>query len=492
MSSPLSTLGKNRRPPLPEQHKQGRRAVPFKQSPYTEHEAALLNEILTPGLNRPAAVVASEDFSVSRSKVALKKSSANGSAPSDFELMSTMMDKLTQLEKKVQSQTQDIKLKDRKIAVLEEKLQILQRSKEETTASQREGELVATCSQLQSQVSEMERFLNDYGMVWVGESTPRAYLQDPGEEESERTQPWKQAPAPSSVGHAEGRDFQVNFDLVLENVRDLNVLAGEGESHVERVAGGARLARSSAIPLSLFRNGIVMFEGPFRPYEEPHTRQCVQDLMDGYFPSELQTRFPDGVPFEVRDRRDEVYRQSRRWEEFPGEGRMVGGVPETGHAAGPRLSVEQFLNRLPKAVIKEGKVIDIRGSIRDNLQGPSQAQGSRVTLIETPALQALKQRLELSEDIRPPTPANVSTLRVKSEDGEQTYIVKMLFSETIGQLRQHLDTHRGDDRPHYDIISSFPPRSYSDGSQTLLQCGLTPNATLLLRARPRATPGTGP
>ncbi|MBN3301949.1 UBX11 protein, partial [Amia calva] len=201
------------------------------------------------------------------------------------------------------------------------------------------------------------------------------------------------APAPSSVGHAEGRDFQVNFDLVLENVRDLNVLAGEGESHVERVAGGARLARSSAIPLSLFRNGIVMFEGPFRPYEEPHTRvnthvctptptpvvvadvnppacpqQCVQDLMDGYFPSELQTRFPDGVPFEVRDRRDEVYRQSRRWEEFPGEGRMVGGVPETGHAAGPRLSVEQFLNRLPKAVIKEGKVIDIRGSIRDNLQ----------------------------------------------------------------------------------------------------------------------------
>lgn len=25
----------------------------------------------------------------------------------------------------------------------------------------------------------------------------------------------------------------------------------------------------------------------------------MQDLMDGYLPSELQDRFPDGVPFEV-------------------------------------------------------------------------------------------------------------------------------------------------------------------------------------------------
>lgn len=29
-------------------------------------------------------------------------------------------------------------------------------------------------------------------------------------------------------------------------------------------------------------------------------QQCMQDLMDGYFPSELQERFPDGVPLEVR------------------------------------------------------------------------------------------------------------------------------------------------------------------------------------------------
>jgi len=28
-------------------------------------------------------------------------------------------------------------------------------------------------------------------------------------------------------------------------------------------------------------------------------QQCMQDIMDGFFPSELQGRYPDGIPFEV-------------------------------------------------------------------------------------------------------------------------------------------------------------------------------------------------
>ena len=68
------------------------------------------------------------------------------------------------------------------------------------------------------------------------------------------------------------REFRMNFDLVLENVMDLNVLAGEGESYVKAVPGGAQLAQQSPIPLRLYRNGILMFNGPFRSYEEPCTQ----------------------------------------------------------------------------------------------------------------------------------------------------------------------------------------------------------------------------
>uniref|UniRef100_A0A3P9NV46 UBX domain-containing protein 11 n=1 Tax=Poecilia reticulata TaxID=8081 RepID=A0A3P9NV46_POERE len=85
---------------------------------------------------------------------------------------------------------------------------------------------------------------------------------------------------------------------LLESWMELNT--GEGESFVQATGTGAKLAKKDPIQLRLYRNGIVMFDGPFRSYQEHSTQQCMQDLMDGYFPSELQQRFPDGIPFEVR------------------------------------------------------------------------------------------------------------------------------------------------------------------------------------------------
>ncbi|CAB1333593.1 unnamed protein product [Coregonus sp. 'balchen'] len=290
------------------------------------------------------------------------------------------------------------------------------------------------------------------------------------------------------------RNFQMNFDLVLQNIQQLNILAGEGESYIRATSRGAQLAQQHLIPLQLYSNGIFMFNGPFRSYQEASTQQCMQDLMDGYFPSELQDRFADGVPFQVHDRREEEFKERRPWAEFPGKGQAVVGGTEgekstdsLGHAyctlsqiPDRKLTMDQFLNRLPKVVVKAGRVIDIRDSLKASLQGSSDAPNSHaVTLIDTPVLQAMKERLELHETAR-----DVTTLRVKSEDGEHTYIMKMRFSETIGHLRQYLDKHRWTDTPAYDIISAFPQRCYSEDSQTLLSCGLTPNAALLLRTRP--------
>ncbi|NWS80506.1 UBX11 protein, partial [Toxostoma redivivum] len=87
----------------------------------------------------------------------------------------------------------------------------------------------------------------------------------------------------------------VDFDLILENIKDLNSLVGEGISEIEHTPRGARLRRPEPLPLTLYRNGIVVGHGAFRPYQHPGTQQCLQDIMDGYFPSELQPRYPDGV-----------------------------------------------------------------------------------------------------------------------------------------------------------------------------------------------------
>ncbi|XP_071326276.1 UBX domain-containing protein 11 isoform X2 [Trachinotus anak] len=470
MSSPLSMLKKTRRTPLqaPLKEQRGRQKVPFRRNLFKDFQAPFVDggddDSSDSNSCQPSHTPAS-DASTSKSKAPLKKSAP----PSDFELMSAMMQRVTLLERKVRSQEREIERKNKKISSLEKKLKVWKESESAHDPSGRD-DLERRCQQLQNQVHEMESFLNDYGLIWVGEG------ETSDSAEFERTHSlgrglWQ--PGTSGV-----RAFHMNFDLVLQRITGLNILAGEGESFVQSTATGAQLAKKDPIPLRLYSNGIVMFDGPFRSYQEHSTQQCMQDLMDGYFPSELQERFPDGVPFEVHDRRDEEFIFRLPWEKDESSGVASSQTP------GKNLTVDQFLNRLPKVVVKAGRVIHIRDSLRATLQGSSDAQSSdSVVLIDTAALQAMKERMETFSSDRPSSPHDVITLKVKSEDGNHTYILKMGFSETIGHLRQYLDKHRGGGLPGYDIISAYPQCCYNDDCRTLQSCGLTTNATLLLRKR---------
>ncbi|KAK2815330.1 hypothetical protein Q7C36_023596 [Tachysurus vachellii] len=453
-----------------------------------EYEASLLRNLfpmrqsgseVTPSLNTP------------RSKITPRRGPQEVS-PSDFELMSSMMQKLNQLERKVTSQALDIDKKKRRILELEEKLSLLH---EKTDREQQDDEdMDRKCRRLQQQVWEMEKFLSDYGMIWVGDGEKEGV-----DNEAVNRQTSQQAERLSSVwispllsGASLVRTFSVNFDLVLQNIRDLNVLAGEAGTRITFVPGGAKLTQQPAVDLQLYRNGMLMSHGPFRAYTEPQTQRFLQDLMDGFFPSELQDKFPDGVLFQVVDRHEEEFRT-----EFPGKGHTVGRseqevmryreekieTPFRNSCEQERkLSMQQFLNKLPECVVKGGNVINIRSSLKHHLQGCERAESCVLSLIDTPALQTLRERPECGEV------SEISKLKVKSEDGEKTFILKMFFSETIGHLRRYLDAHRGFGEPHYDIISAFPHQCYhSDDNQTLLQCGLTPNAALLLRLRPPVT-----
>ncbi|KAM7382667.1 hypothetical protein PAMP_002389 [Pampus punctatissimus] len=473
MSSPLWMLKKTRRIPLQGSmnEQRGRQKVPFRRNLLTEFQAALADNDDSSDLNHPVTSHTSGAASTSESKVSPKK----GAPPSDFELMSAMMKRLTLLEKKVRSQEKEIERKDKQMSVLEKKLRAVKESGSVHDVSCRD-DLKRRCQQLQNQVYEMESFLNDYGLIWVGDEEDSDAAECEQTHSSERSL-WQPG------GTSGVRNFHMNFDLVQQRIKELNILAGEGESFIQSTATGAQLAKKDPVQLRLYSNGIVMFDGPFRSYQELSTQRCMQDLMDGYFPSELQERFPDGVPFQVHDKRDEEFIFRLPWDKlsdkFPVEGKTV-----SSQLPGKKLSTDQFLNRLPKVVVKAGRVIEIRDSVRTTLQGSSNAQNSdSVILIDTPALQAMRERLQTFTSDRPSSARDVITLKVKSEDGNHTYILKMCFSETIGHLRQYLNKYRGGGLPAYDIISAYPQCCYDDDSQTLQSFGLTTNATLLLRKK---------
>lgn len=48
----------------------------------------------------------------------------------------------------------------------------------------------------------------------------------------------------------------------------------------------------------------------------------------------------------------------------------------------------------------------------------------------------------MEESMRPETPRDITTLRIKSETGNNTYVLKMKFTETIADVRKYLDSQR--------------------------------------------------
>lgn len=431
----------------------------------------------------------------------------------------------------VQTQEQEIKTKDRRIKVLEDKLHIMGKARGENTNSngdvdgqgensnnsqKRVQELEAHCLLLQQQVHEMETFLSDYGMVWVGEQDdPESDMyvddQQPMTLRKE-AQVWAGLELDDAV-HTRGEPFKINFDRLFENIRDLNIIAGEGEARIQHTTDGARLKRPDLVPITFYANGMMMFDGPFRPYSEPSTVQCVQDFLDGYFPSELQLRYPEGVPFDARDMHNVFFKPKKGTDVFSGVGMPLGGeiqpsrlIPtklketdKTKHATTSAesstdsvtstppfqpIGVDQFLNRLPKSVVKHGKVIDIRDSLGKVLTGESSSENRpSVTVVETAVTKAIQKAMSGSGVDRPKTPRDITTLRIKSENGNHTYIVKMRFKETIGDLRQYLNAHRTGQTTEYDICATYPRKMFADDSARMDNCGLVPNGVLYLQAK---------
>ncbi|XP_037684002.1 UBX domain-containing protein 11 isoform X3 [Choloepus didactylus] len=520
MSSPLASLSKTRRAPLPSETViPGRRVIRIYGD---EDEVDMLNDGHGSEERIPVpSCYGSIGASVSR----------QGLASHDSDLMVSMTRKLQDLEQQVKSQTAEMLSKDQKILALEDLVQSLQQHQGEVTL-QRQEELETMCMQLQRQVGEMERFLSDYGLQWVGEPMDQEDSEvktdsEEGERDWKTTKKfWKpgghfrrcsghcpawggdglQQPGrgahgcPSSLPGDSVVPPEVDFDRLLASLKDLSELVVEGETQVTPVPGGARLRVLEPIPLKLYWNGIIMFDGPFRPFYDPSTQRCLRDILDGFFPSELQRLYPDGVPFQVSDLRHQIYPEDGLGP-FPGEGRVVGRqrmrkTSDRMEHSGSRMTAEKFLNRLPKCVIRQGEVIDIRGPIRDTLQNycafPARIQE---IVVETPALVAERERSQKS----PGTPAPpLCMLRIKSENGEQAFLLMMRPEDTVGDVRALLAQARARDATACEIFSTFPPTVYDDNGLTLQAAGLVPNAALMLRARrappsaPEALPSLSP
>ena len=90
----------------------------------------------------------------------------------------------------------------------------------------------------------------------------------------------------------------------------------------------------------------------------------MQDILDGYFPSLLKQKFPGGTLFKFINKIEEDFSNK------PINGKMNDFSHMDEIAMKPK-SKEEFLNELPKTVIKDGKIFSVRDEIAKKLDGPS-------------------------------------------------------------------------------------------------------------------------
>ncbi|CAB3977295.1 UBX domain-containing 11-like [Paramuricea clavata] len=481
MSSPLESLKKTKKVPLNGAKNPGR----FSNVPYRRTA------------NDPADILNNKLRDMKPDKDVDRKNRKHFQAPSDMELLSSMATRLSQTEQQLRVCTREVIEKDKKIKILEEKVVLLEKARGYGAENVKDVE--TKCRTLQEQVHDMEEFLADYGMIWVG---PEPDRDDNWGTELENQQRSGTSTHPfwNPESSVSPESFEVNFNLVVKNIEELNVLSGADRTVIARTKGGATLKAPDAIPLTLYANGISMFSGPFRPYSDSTTQRCIQDIMDGYFPSELQDRYPDGVSIKVIDKREVVFRDRRTELLFPGSGQSLDNNKETVGNEGnktkihslesvketeTKVPVEKFLERLPPSVIKNGKIIDIRSGIENTIKAGSSAgfKESQVTVIDTPVIQEIKTRVQSGGDRPLSVNYNVTTLRIKSEKGDQTYILKLKFTDTIASVRKYINVVRPELHDQYRIKTSFPNMVYDDVTQTLDQAGLVPNATLHILVR---------
>eukprot|EP01039_Chlorochromonas_danica_P007415 gene7413-8201_t len=315
--------------------------------------------------------------------------------------------------------------------------------------------------QLQEQVEEMEEFLSDYGLIWVGKHGNKgtAATNTEGEE---------------GEGEGEGIDY-TDFAQAIQRLNDsihnepakiqLTNAQGNGIRRGRIIQASEAVSR---IRLAFYRDGLLIQRGPFRSRGSSGYQSFVQDILDGYFPSEFHADYPDGVLFDLVDKHDIDYAEA-----------LAQGDD------GDRLSNQQLLNHLPnKKITKDGVIVDVRseiaqrlGSNGNNGQGGGNKGGKVGTVIETEATHALPD----SEETK--SLGGIATVQVKWTDG-RSFVARLFALSTIQQLKEYILRHveGADHRPlnQLELRCIHPMKSLSD-RMTIQEANLLPNGTVHAR-----------
>jgi hypothetical protein len=299
------------------------------------------------------------------------------------------------------------------------------------------------------QISEMTKFLADYGLTWVGDRNSSI------EENCEQVM--TMVPEPSQlrqidIGHLSSKAEELNLSVEKTGARIVS----------DRVGGVTRarfvVDEMLPLPLTVFKDGLKLGAEEFLPLNSMGADRLLEDIFDGYFPYALKEKYPEGVALRVVDRVVYTYSEWLR-DRAQRDAELADG--------GDRL------------VPPGGQI----------LQRPSGA--ANTTGVDPQACAAADLlAISLLNEGRDPDASTVR-LQIKLLCGHRV-VLHAEATTTIGQVEECLQRRHGDCCEASDestalgannnkvLRTAFPPRSYTERSDTLAVAGLMPSATLFV------------
>ena len=114
--------------------------------------------------------------------------------------------------------------------------------------------------------------------------------------------------------------------------------------------------------IAFYKDGITLEGFPFRPYFSKEAQSILSDILDGYFPYDLKTKFPDGVPLKIKDHTTEMHNAKPIAKD-----QNIFDKQQLEEKKLQPLTKEEFLKQFPDTVMKNGSIVPIKEGIADKL-----------------------------------------------------------------------------------------------------------------------------
>jgi hypothetical protein len=311
-----------------------------------------------------ASSAVSRSVSAVRRGASMRARSANNAASG----APSAVQRLTALETSVRKLELELALKRRRVEQLREEMRSSLDVEAESDACGADGgDVRAQLDEarrenvtLMDRVERSNQLLECFDLRWVGV-----------EEAGNSLVPLTADDAPDVI--------TVNVDRLVDWVRRLNYTLGErGDTRVASDGRTARIARrdmgDSALPLTIYADGLFLERGPFQAWSHPAVLDFVRAVGNGQRPPHIAAdRF-----FVVTDRRDVLYADTGH-----GGGAATGSAHvRTAAGSSGRASHElpmaqsELLKRMPESVVRDGVVVDVRRVIAEHLAAAGGGVGS--------------------------------------------------------------------------------------------------------------------